>query len=139
MKKVPLSTLFRTPRNGLFTAALVLALLWAQWLGFEHGILHGAGHVGASHGLSRSLLAQSGIDAIFEDPQDDGQTSFSPHHSCAAFEAATLASGATSTIHFDASCALTGAQPARIIPEFYLPLFAALFNSRAPPHFLPSV
>ncbi len=62
--------------------ALVLALLLAQWSGFNHRVMHGGGQGSAEISA-----------AAFADSAPAGESGNSAHHSCVAFDAAAL--GAT--------------------------------------------
>lgn len=113
---------FRWNHKAL-ASLLVLALLLAQWSGFNHRIVHGAGQGSAGYAsVSRALSAAAATDS-----------GDSLHHSCLAFDAAALAA----TIH---SAAFAGP----LLPNVHvLALWIAFaswnapftchFLSRAPP------
>ncbi len=124
-----------------------MAVLWAQWLGLEHAVVHGFGPVhytlqtgrAATPGMKpKEQSADYGLSALFGDTDFASSTrqgSSTAHHSCAAFDTATLGASAPATLLAQPVCPFHHIQADHRIPEFYLPLFAALFNSRAPPLF----
>ena len=70
----------RQPRlHRPLLALLLLALLWAQSIGLVHRIVHADRHAAASIVLSSAAADSSGV------------LGDQHHHSCAAFDAATLA------------------------------------------------
>jgi hypothetical protein len=58
------------------------AVLFSHWIGLHHSIKHAGWQ-------QRALMSQTGID------HDTG----SAHHSCAAFDAATLVDSASAPLH----------------------------------------
>lgn len=130
---------------------LVVAVLWAQWLGLEHVVRHafGPGHPQTQSSLNLlpsvtlAADADNGLNRIFGDADahadgDQDSSGSHHHHSCAAFDTATLGASAPATPLAQALCPFTHIRAENRIPEFYLPLFTALFNSRAPPSFHPA-
>ncbi|MEB0136769.1 hypothetical protein QN362_15635 [Actimicrobium sp. CCC2.4] len=105
---------------------LVMALLFAQWLGQMHRVAHD-GSATASAKISPEVA--SGTSSVFQLVAHLGDSS----HSCAAFDAATLSAGI---------CTAAIAIP--VLPNLHalalwiafasrLPPFTAHFLSRAPP------
>ncbi|MBO9538855.1 hypothetical protein [Herbaspirillum sp.] len=97
--------ILRFTRRSAFIALLAVSLLFAQAMGFLHGIAHAGWPGGAVH----SLIDESLFDEGDEHPQypqfastaSGGQEQAvhggDAHHSCAAYDAATLSAG----VHFD--------------------------------------
>lgn len=94
--------ILRPTRRFAFIAMLAMSLLFAQGMGFLHGIAHAGWPGGAVH----SLIDESLFDEGDEHPQlasaasGDKQAaahSGDAHHSCAAYDAATLSAG----VHVD--------------------------------------
>ncbi|MBP0599149.1 hypothetical protein J8I26_13600 [Herbaspirillum sp. LeCh32-8] len=93
----------RSMRPSVFIAVLAMSLLFAQMLGFVHGIAHAGWLPGAVHSLLDESLfdygdAQEEAEAHAPGKQEQaGQHAHDLHHSCAAYDAATLSAG----VHFD--------------------------------------
>ncbi|MFJ3059006.1 hypothetical protein [Herbaspirillum sp. NPDC087042] len=96
----------RSLRSANVIALLVMSLLFAQMLGFVHGIAH----AGWAPGTVHSLIS----DALFDEDDDHdapaatagtsvdatatgGVHAHDLHHSCVAYDAAALSAG----VHFD--------------------------------------
>jgi hypothetical protein len=77
---MPLNRSFICPNAKALAWALILALLFAQWSGLSHRIVHADGPGKAGISAAAKLFSVSASGA-----------SDSTHHSCAAFDAATLA------------------------------------------------
>lgn len=119
--------LTRWTTSRAFVAWLVVALLCAQALGFHHAIEH----AGRLDGLTLSEARAALTDA--DDGADAAQWAQMAEHSCAAFDAATLAASAVTTVDFHlAACAHFAAPASRVIPAPRSPL-ALGYRSRAPP------
>jgi hypothetical protein len=108
----------------VFTLVLVMALLCAQWMGLRHSIAHagwpqGQQSVGSS---SSSFSLQVGTD-------QDGDV----HHSCLAFDAATLADSVY-TVPFNTALVPNLHVLAQWVAfaSWHAPLVCH-FSSRAPP------
>lgn len=112
------ATHFQLSRNyRALVRLLILGLLFAQWSGFHHRIIHGVPGYEVSGAVSESPLATSAAsrsDAV--------------QHSCAAFDAATLAA----TVH---SMPIIGP----LLPNLHVSIAWIAFVSRPTPfvcHFL---
>ncbi|MBB5393676.1 MULTISPECIES: hypothetical protein [unclassified Herbaspirillum] len=130
--------ILRSTRCSAFIALLVVSLLFAQGLGFLHGIAHAGWQGGAVHSLVDEALFDEGDDhrqlssAAPGDPHASTHGD-DPHHSCAAYDAATLSAG----MHVDFPL------PPLLPPARMLALWQAFaswdapfvrhFSSRAPP------
>ncbi|MGB6054514.1 MAG: hypothetical protein WBG17_04660 [Burkholderiaceae bacterium] len=105
----------RSRRRQALAGLLVLALLLAQWSGFQHRIAH------SGFGLAASTVAAGGGPRI-------GSGGDSLHHSCLAFDAATLA------VALHAAVPSAPALPSRL-PAPQRPTFAS-WDAPFVPHFL---
>ncbi|HTN66635.1 MAG TPA: hypothetical protein VL051_10690 [Burkholderiaceae bacterium] len=76
---MPLQRFHPRSNHKILTSLLVLALLLAQWSGLNHRIMHGVGQGSAGYYLAIGPAPNS-VDG-----------SDLAHHSCVAFDAATLA------------------------------------------------
>ena len=122
-------------RRSAFTwlaLLLVTSLLFAQSLGLLHSIVH-AGWQGASQ-YSQRDSALFDYDDLSENTPSDQPHSHHPHHSCAAFDEASLAAG----VHIAASVlpVIPGAHVLALWQAFssWDAPFVCHFSSRAPPH-----
>ncbi|MFJ3047440.1 hypothetical protein ACIPEN_16560 [Herbaspirillum chlorophenolicum] len=130
--------ILRSTRCSAFIALLVMSLLFAQGMGFLHGIAHAGWQSGTVHSLINEAWFDEGDDrhqlssAASGDKHPvahDGDL----HHSCAAYDAATL----SAVMHFDFPL------PPLLPPARMLALWQAFaswdapfvchFSSRAPP------
>lgn len=113
------ATLRKPHRHAaLLSLALMLSLLFTQWLGYAHLIAHADG----VNEASRIENAKSGIP--------DHQKTAS---ACAAFDAATLGAGLhTPDIRLTIAPSASFA-PQAALPASHAPAFFAHFASRAPP------
>lgn len=128
----------RSLRPPALIALLAVSLLFAQMLGFVHGIAHAGWQPGAVHSLLDESLFDYGDDHLeaVADGKDDGQPGqhvHDLHHSCAAYDAATLSAG----VHFDFP-PLPLLPPVRVLAlwQAFASWDAPLnchFSSRAPP------
>lgn len=97
--------ILRSTHRSAFIAMLVMSLLFAQGMGFLHGIAHAGWPVGTVHSLIDESLFDEGDEhpqlasTAFgdEQPTQPAAHSGDAHHSCAAYDAATLSAG----VHFD--------------------------------------
>jgi hypothetical protein len=116
-------------RNTAFIALLAMALLFAQALGFVHGIVHAGWQEGAVHSLIDESLFDYDHDddhhdeATHADGHPDGVHAHAQHHSCAAYDAATLSAG----VHFNFP------PPPLLPPTRVLALWQAFASWDAPP------
>ncbi|MBW9337003.1 hypothetical protein FEE59_26195, partial [Herbaspirillum sp. RU 5E] len=83
-------------------ALLAMSLLFAQMLGFVHGIAHAGWAPGTVHSLISDALFDEGEQAHAEpaaaaDVFDSHPHAHDLHHSCVAYDAAALSAG----VHFD--------------------------------------
>lgn len=121
----------RFQRHSVCIAVLALSLLFAQMMGFVHGIAHAGWQSGAVHSLIDESLFDYGEDHAAEaddaDGKQDGQSgqhAHDLHHSCAAYDAATLAAG----VHVDFP-------PLPLLPPVrVLALWQAFVSWDAPPN-----
>lgn len=117
--------LSRLNRHRILTSFLALALVFVQTLGLLHSVAH-AGNGPASHGPTFDQAGVAG-PVLSEAGLFDGK------HSCASFEAATLAAA----VHVKAFAALLPIEPspARMaqLPVSRDALTHRHFESRAPP------
>jgi hypothetical protein len=128
----------RSLRQSAFIAVLALSLLFAQMMGFVHGIAHAGWQSGAVHSLIDESLFDYGedhLDAAADraDGEQSGRHAHDLHHSCAAYDAATLSAG----VHFDFP-PLPLLPPVRVLAlwQAFASWDAPLnchFSSRAPP------
>lgn len=123
-------------RSSAFIAVLAMSLLFAQMLGFVHGIAHAGWSGNAVHSLIDEALFDYGEDhaqAAADGKQAAGEHAHAEHHSCAAYDAATLSAG----VHFDFP-PLPLLPPVRVLAlwQAFASWDAPLnchFSSRAPP------
>lgn len=126
-------------RQSVFIAVLAMSLLFAQMLGFVHGIAHAGWQPGAVHSLLDESLFDYGDHDEVVAGTDGGTAAQSDqhahdlHHSCAAYDAATLSAG----VHFDFP-PLPLLPPIRVLAlwQAFASWDAPLnchFSSRAPP------
>ncbi|OWY26506.1 hypothetical protein [Herbaspirillum robiniae] len=131
--------ILRSMRSSIFIALLAMSVLFAQMLGFVHGIAHAGWQPGAVHSLIDESLFDYGDaqeDAVADAKQtgpQSGQHAHDLHHSCAAYDAATLSAG----VHFDFP-PLPLMPPVRVLAlwQAFASWDAPLnchFSSRAPP------
>jgi hypothetical protein len=107
-------------RNIAFSALLTVALLFAQWTGLGHRIIHGG-----LQGTQLSSLPAASLTMQWDDIKS--------HHSCVAFDAATLADGANSASFVAALLPNLGVIVLWVaFASWYAPLICH-FSSRAPP------
>lgn len=125
--------ILRSMRSPALVAILAMSLLFAQMLGFLHGIAHAGWQPGAVHSLLDESLFdyQDGPDVANANAQQGkpGEHAHDLHHSCAAYDAATLSAG----VHFDFP-------PLPLLPPVrVLALWQAFASWDAPPpcHFSP--
>ncbi|MCI1006354.1 MULTISPECIES: hypothetical protein [unclassified Herbaspirillum] len=89
----------RALRSSTVIALLAMSLLFAQMLGFVHGIAHAGWAPGTVHSLISEALFDEGEEAHAELAAADGQPAHHHHahdlhHSCVAYDAAALSAGA---------------------------------------------
>lgn len=95
----------RALRSPAVIALLAMSLLFAQMLGFVHGIAHAGWAPGTVHSLISDALfdegeeehAASAATADGLDSHDSLPHAHDLHHSCVAYDAAALSAG----VHFD--------------------------------------
>lgn len=135
----------RSLRSVTVVALLAMSLLFAQMLGFVHGIAHAGWAPGTVHSLISNALfdedddhdgpaASAAASADATDTTDTGGVhAHDLHHSCVAYDAAALSAG----VHFDFS-PLPLLPPVRLLALWLA--FASWdaplnchFHSRAPP------
>lgn len=75
---MPLDHFYLRWNNKALAIVLVLALLLAQWSGFNHRVMHGGGE------------GSAGYSAVASSSPVSGESANSAHHSCVAFDAAAL-------------------------------------------------
>ncbi len=124
-------------RSSCYALAIVLivAILSAQWVGLKHRVVHsgatgfgGLSFMTAADGAVASLPSGALLATIVAAKWDD-----QIHHSCAAFEAATLGS------MLGSDCFVMPVLPNRHVLAVWIafaswqPPFTAHFASRAPP------
>lgn len=133
----------RCSRSAACITLLVVSLLFAQALGLVHSIVHAGWQPGQVHSLIDESLFDYGEDhapAVSSKTSDGKAADGKPaahndaHHSCVAYDAATLAAA----MHFDFPL------PPLLPPTRVLALWQAFaswdapvdcyFSPRAPPH-----
>ncbi|MCA1325685.1 hypothetical protein [Herbaspirillum sp. alder98] len=91
----------RRARTQFFIALLVMSLLFAQALGLVHAIAHANWQGSSVHSQINEALFDEGHPAAVAHHADDGSDHASAHggrhHSCEAYDGATLAA----MMHFD--------------------------------------
>ena len=102
----------RSLRSFTVIAMLAMSLLFAQMLGFVHGIAHAGWAPGTVHSLISEALfdegegdhAHASVTSLTSDDDGNAHTSVAhehhahdAHHSCVAYDAAALSAG----VHFD--------------------------------------
>lgn len=100
----------RSLRSATVIALLAMSLLFAQMLGFVHGIAHAGWAPGTVHSLISNALfdedddhdapaaaAGASADASADATDTAGVQAHDLHHSCVAYDAAALSAG----VHFD--------------------------------------
>jgi hypothetical protein len=126
----------RSPRSFTVIAMLAMSLLFAQMLGFVHGIAHAGWAPGTVHSLISDALFDEAEPTSVSTAQDahvHGPHAHDLHHSCVAYDAAALSAG----VHFSFP-------PLPLLPPLrVLALWLAFsswdaplnchFSSRAPP------
>lgn len=100
--------------------ALVGALLFAQWLGLAHGVLH-AGHAG-EHSVASQATA---FDGLFGHGADDDAA-------CRLLDQAAAADGLLPTLATVPALA-PAALPLPALQAGTVPAFASAYRARAPP------
>ncbi|HZG19062.1 MAG TPA: hypothetical protein VE092_03520 [Herbaspirillum sp.] len=90
----------RSLRSFTVIAMLAMSLLFAQMLGFVHGIAHAGWAPGTVHSLISDALfdeAEPTSVSTGQDAHAHGPHAHDLHHSCVAYDAAALSAG----VHFD--------------------------------------
>ncbi|BEV13379.1 hypothetical protein HBDW_01670 [Herbaspirillum sp. DW155] len=132
----------RALRSSTVIAVLAMTLLFAQMLGFVHGIVHAGWAPGTVHSLISEAFFDEGDNGHAEPAAHSGGVpdhhashshAHGLHHSCLAYDAAALSAG----MHFDFP-ALPLLAPDRVLALWLA--FASWdaplnchFSSRAPP------
>jgi hypothetical protein len=103
---------------ALLSVALMLSLLFAQWLGYGHAIAH-------ADGLNEATRLESARSSVADHPKTSA--------ACAAFDAATLGAGVHSPALTLATLPAPTWVPVVALPTGHSPAFFGHFSSRAPP------
>lgn len=106
------------PAAALLSMALMLCLLFAQWLGYAHLVAH-------AEGLNDATTIESTKSGI-----TDHQKTAS---ACAAFDAATLGASLHTAALTLAAASQPSLTPVAAVPAGNAPAFFIHFSSRAPP------
>lgn len=121
----------------MFASVLTLALLFVQSIGLLHTIVHpgnqAGAHIATLQATQPATLDTTPIDAQTASDGADDSGLFSLTHSCASFDAATLAA-AVHVKAFEILFAIgAGLPPAAALPISHIPQLRCEFDSRAPP------